>query len=58
MGVLSSFRQLDENSVKLWNDLPEEKMEEMEELGTKLQSFGSKRGSLLSGCGLSEFPVA
>ncbi|PQP95744.1 hypothetical protein Pyn_38812 [Prunus yedoensis var. nudiflora] len=26
MGVLSSFRQLDENSVKLYNDLPEEKM--------------------------------
>ncbi|CAL9016269.1 unnamed protein product [Prunus brigantina] len=26
MGVLSSFRQLYESSVKLWNDLPEEKM--------------------------------
>ncbi|CAL8989465.1 unnamed protein product [Prunus brigantina] len=26
MGELSSFRQLDESSVKLWNDLPKEKI--------------------------------
>ncbi|CAL8163320.1 unnamed protein product [Prunus armeniaca] len=36
MGVLSSFRELDESSVKLWNNLPEEKMGEDKGMGLEI----------------------
>ncbi|CAL2227637.1 unnamed protein product [Prunus armeniaca] len=43
MGVLSSFRQLDGGSVKLWNDLPEDQMEKMEELGLEIAEVSGMR---------------
>ncbi|CAL2270871.1 unnamed protein product [Prunus armeniaca] len=48
MGVLSSFWQLDDGSVKLWNDLPEEKMEEMEELGLEIVEVSGMRDEACS----------
>ncbi|PQM41609.1 hypothetical protein Pyn_19608 [Prunus yedoensis var. nudiflora] len=39
MGVLSSFRQLDENSVKIWNSLPEEKFGGDGEVWLEIEGF-------------------
>ncbi|CAL2255883.1 unnamed protein product [Prunus armeniaca] len=53
MGVLSSLRQLDESSVKLWNDLPEEKMGEDRGMGLEIAKVPGMRDeacSLNVGC--------
>ncbi|PQQ05666.1 hypothetical protein Pyn_24345 [Prunus yedoensis var. nudiflora] len=48
MGVLSNFQQLDENSVKLWNDLLEEKTGRYEGMGLEIEEVLGMRDNACS----------
>ena len=43
LGVLSSFRQLDENSVKLWKSLPKGKMGRDGRMGLEIAEVSEVR---------------